>query len=156
MYNILGQWHSPLSDLYTKAIDQGPYLSFAWNWSYATSHYIYTTSHRFLIKLRYYSIDQLYLLKVQYYLIDCILFVYSFIHIWGGFQNNALKDILLLYIFCLDRSKKYLHGLFSIANTNIYVYRIRGDKKVKGGITELSRPGFSKNLSLSIKLGFKN
>ena len=25
-----------------------------------------------------------------------------------------------------------------------------------GGITELSRPGFRKNLSLSIKLGFKN
>ena len=29
--------------------------------------------------------------------------------------------------------------------------------KAKGGITELSRPGFSKTLgSLSIKLGFKN
>ena len=25
-----------------------------------------------------------------------------------------------------------------------------------GGITEIFRPGFSKNLSLSIKLGFKN
>ena len=29
-------------------------------------------------------------------------------------------------------------------------------KFFKGGITELSRPGFSKNLSLSVKLGFKN
>ena len=30
---------------------------------------------------------------------DCLAIIASFIHILGGFQNNTLKDILLLYIF---------------------------------------------------------
>ena len=52
-------------------------------------------------KLRHYGINQLYLRKVPWYLTDWRLSVYiSIIYIWGGFQNNTLKDILLLYIFC--------------------------------------------------------
>ena len=34
---------------------------------------------------------------------DCL---YCVIYIWGGFQNNSLKDILLLYIFWLLISVK--------------------------------------------------
>ena len=109
----------------SKSMDQVPLLACALNGSYTTSHDIYAASHniyaashniyaashdiyaashRFLIKLRHYNIDQLYLHKVTWYLIDWRLFVYvynSFIYnIWGGFQNNTLKDILLLNIFC--------------------------------------------------------
>ena len=49
------------------SIDQVPYLAFAWNRSYATSHDMYVASHKFLIRLGHYSmrIDQIYLLKVS-------------------------------------------------------------------------------------------
>ena len=51
------------------------------------------------MKLQHYS--QLYLRKIPQYLIDWRLFVFnSVIYVWGGFKNNALKDILLSYIFC--------------------------------------------------------
>ena len=37
------------------------------------------------------------------------LFVHnSVIYIWSGFQNNSLKDTLLLKIFCLNLSKNIL------------------------------------------------
>ena len=56
---------------------------------------IYAALHRFLIKLRH--IDQF--LSIRYH---NIFLIASFIYIWGGFQNNSLKDILLLYLFCLE------------------------------------------------------
>ena len=60
-------------------------------------------THRFLIKLRHYGINQLNLHKVPWYLFDWILFIYnSVIYMfmrWHGFQNNTLKDILLLHLF---------------------------------------------------------
>ena len=56
---------------------------------------IYAALHRFLIKLRH--IDQF--LSIRYH---NIFLIASFIYIWGGFQKNSLKDILLLYLFCLE------------------------------------------------------
>ena len=75
-----------------------PVISIAWNGSTDTSHDIYAASHGFIIKLRHYGKDQLYQRKVPQHLIDWKLFVYNsvLIYILGGFQNNTLKDILLL------------------------------------------------------------
>ena len=42
----------------------------------------------------------IWLKEIEDLLFDWRLFVYdSVICIWGGFQNNTLRDILLLYIF---------------------------------------------------------
>ena len=69
-----------------------------WNLCHLTWH----LSYRFLIQLWHYGLSQLYLLKVPLYLIGWRLLVYNsvncVIYVWGGFQNNTLKYILLLYI----------------------------------------------------------
>ena len=50
--------------LYLKSQDQVAQLAFAGIGSYATTHDIFAASHRFIIKLRHYGIDQLYIRKV--------------------------------------------------------------------------------------------
>ena len=51
--------------LIPKYIDQIPKLACALNGSAATSRDIFTASHRFIIQMRHYGIDQLYLRKVH-------------------------------------------------------------------------------------------
>ena len=67
-----------------------------------------------------------------WYLIDWRLFICnSVIYIWGGFQDNTLKDILLKYIFCwthrnifysigmcYERKTKFFVGLESVDDAN--------------------------------------
>ena len=83
-----------------KVYCQSHIINMRLNGSAATSHHIYAASHGFLINLRLYGIHQIYLRKVPWYLIDWRLFLHnSAIYILGGFQNNTLKYVLILYIF---------------------------------------------------------
>ena len=83
-----------LSLITSKVYWPSPVISICLKWKLCPITRIYAASHRFLIKLRQYGIDQSYLRKVPWYLIDWRLFVYNdVIYIW------YLKDILLLYIF---------------------------------------------------------
>ena len=60
-----------------------PVISVRLKWKLCHLSRIYATSHRFLIWLRHYGIDQLYLCRVPKYLI------------WGGFQNNNLNNLCI-------------------------------------------------------------
>ena len=67
------------------------------------------------------------------------MFVYnSVIYIWGGFQNNTLKDILLSYIFWVKQfrpisitalicRKVYVRGLCSVSLFDTVYYLNIGD-----------------------------
>ena len=49
-----------------------------------------------------------------------MMFVYNnVIYIWDEFQNNTLKDILLLYVYILDFSVVYLRILAAIVWWNL-------------------------------------